>query len=396
VRRSAFPVVVAGFSAFLDLYATQPLLPELARAFHASNFAVSLTVTAPTVAVAAVAPFAGLLADRIGLRRMIVASSFALAAATALCATARGLRELVFWRLVQGAVTPGIFSIAIAYIHDEWPAERAGRITAAYVGGTVVGGFVGRAVMGALTTVAGWSAGFLTLAAANAAAAIVIWRRLPEEQRRRRCARSESGDGEPDLLALAASHMGNRQLAAAYAAGFGILCTQIATFTYVTFHLAGAPYRLSSAELGWIFVTYLVGAVLTPLAGPWIDYYGRRLAFIAAVCLGIASVVLTLLSPLAAILAGLSLFGTSVFIMQATASSHVAANAPRGRGLAVGMYATWYYLGGTVGGAVPAAAWSAGGWPACVAFVVVVQLAMLAIAWGAWNEGGAYGELAAM
>jgi YNFM family putative membrane transporter len=50
VKRSAFPIVVAGFSAFLDLYATQPLLPELARVFRTSTFAVSLTVTAPTIA----------------------------------------------------------------------------------------------------------------------------------------------------------------------------------------------------------------------------------------------------------------------------------------------------------------------------------------------------------
>ena len=38
-RPRAFPVVLAGFSAFLDLYATQPLLPFLARTFHASSFA---------------------------------------------------------------------------------------------------------------------------------------------------------------------------------------------------------------------------------------------------------------------------------------------------------------------------------------------------------------------
>src|SRR2546423_793129 len=51
-RLPTLPIVLAGFAAFLDLYATQPLLPLLARTFHASSFAVSLTITAPTVAVA--------------------------------------------------------------------------------------------------------------------------------------------------------------------------------------------------------------------------------------------------------------------------------------------------------------------------------------------------------
>ena len=34
--------------------------------------------------------------------------------------------------------------------------------------------------------------------------------------------------------------------------------------------------RLSTAALGWLFVVYLVGAVVTPFAGRWIDAYGHR------------------------------------------------------------------------------------------------------------------------
>jgi MFS family permease len=49
-RPRTFPIVLAGFTAFLDLYATQPLLPLLMRVFNATHVAVSLTVTASTVA----------------------------------------------------------------------------------------------------------------------------------------------------------------------------------------------------------------------------------------------------------------------------------------------------------------------------------------------------------
>src|SRR6476469_5200404 len=100
-----FPVMLAGFGAFLDLYSTQPLLPLLARTFHASSFAVSLTVTAPTIGVALAAPLAGRLADRLGLRNVIVASALALAVATLLAATAVSLPQLIAWRFAQGLVT---------------------------------------------------------------------------------------------------------------------------------------------------------------------------------------------------------------------------------------------------------------------------------------------------
>src|SRR6266852_4254373 len=81
-RPPILPIVLAGFAAFLDLYATQPLLPMLVRTFAASAFAVSLTITAPTIAVAITAPIIGRLADRFGLRRVIVMSAAALTVAT--------------------------------------------------------------------------------------------------------------------------------------------------------------------------------------------------------------------------------------------------------------------------------------------------------------------------
>ena len=89
------------------------------------------------------------------------------------------------------------------------------------------------------------------------------------------------------------------------------------------------------------------------------------------------SSVLTLSPWLVAILAGLALLGTAVFITQATASSHVAALAPDSRGLALGIYSTCYYIGGSLGGALPSLFWSRGGWDACVGFIITVQITML-------------------
>ncbi|MGC4083985.1 MAG: MFS transporter [Vicinamibacterales bacterium] len=109
----------AGFTAFLDLYATQPLLPLLMRVFDASHFDVSLTVTAATLAVALAAPVVGRVADVVGRKRVIVGSAFILAIATALCATATNLTQFIVWRFVQGLMTPGVFAITIAYIHED-------------------------------------------------------------------------------------------------------------------------------------------------------------------------------------------------------------------------------------------------------------------------------------
>src|SRR3954464_11046903 len=126
---SLLAVVLAGFTAFLSLYATQPLLPLFQSVFGASHFAVSLTVTATTTAVALAAPFVGRLADAWGKPRVIVIAAFTLAAATILASTAATLNQVIGWRFVQGLVTPGVFAVTVAYIHDRWDPARAGRAT---------------------------------------------------------------------------------------------------------------------------------------------------------------------------------------------------------------------------------------------------------------------------
>ena len=378
-RPPTFPIALAGFAAFLDLYATQPLLPLLARTFQASTFAVSLTVTAPTVAVALAAPTVGRLADRFGLRRVILGSACALTITTALAATSTTLVQLIGWRFVQGLVTPGIFASAIAYIHEEWPAARIGRGTSAYVSGTVLGGFTGRAVAGLVAADVTWPAAFVALAALNAAVAGALLAWLPRER-----SRSAAGGARLGQWPSIVGHLHNRQLVATYAIGFCVLFTQVAMFTYVTFHLAAPPYRLSTAALGWLFAVYLVGAVATPLAGRWIDVYGHRIGLAAAMGIGGVGALLTLAPWLPAIIAGLALSATGVFIAQATTSGYIGAVTTTDRGLAVGLYSTCYYTGGSVGAALPAAVWHLGGWPACVALVIGVQSLGVAVALTQW------------
>src|SRR5689334_10372149 len=177
-------VVLAGACAFLTLYATQPILPLLAREFHVDKAGVSLTVLASTIGVALAAPWMGILADRFGRRRMILASALALGATSLAGSTSANLAQLVFWRFVQGVFTPGVFSVTVAYINEEWTARRAGSAMAAYVSGTVLGGFFGRLTSGFVTDHAGWRVGLLALGVADLAMTVVLWKWLPREASR--------------------------------------------------------------------------------------------------------------------------------------------------------------------------------------------------------------------
>jgi len=371
-------VVCAGFCAFLTLFAPQPLLPLLAAQFHASAAAVSLVVTASTVAVAIAAPLAGAIGDRLGRKRVIVPSAFLLALPTALAATSQSLGQLVFWRFWQGIFTPGIFVITIAYINEEWESGT-GAAVAMYVTGTVLGGFCGRALAGLVAGYASWRWSFLTLGILNALGGMAIWAWMPAG---RRFVRARRGSSTPRAMLR---HLRNPQLLATYAVAFCVMFTLLATFTYINFYLAAPPFRLSTQALSLLFVVYLVGAVITPVAGRSIDGLGHRFAILLAFSGGILGILLTLGRRVPIVMLGLALCCTGVFIANSAGASYVGMVAREARAAAVGLYTTFYYTGGSFGSAAPGVIWSRGGWPACVALIACVQVLTIVLALAFWR-----------
>jgi MFS family permease len=159
----------------------------------------------------------------------------------------------------------------------------------------------------------------------------------------------------------------------------------LGTFTYVNFYLAAPPFLLSTAALGLLFVVYLVGAVVTPVAGRTIDRLGHRFALVMAFTGGAAGVTLTLVHSLPVVMAGLTLACTGVFIANSAGSSYVGSAATESRASAVGLYVTFYYVGGSAGSAIPGFFWAHGGWPTCVALIVAVQLLTITLALIFWK-----------
>jgi YNFM family putative membrane transporter len=237
-------IMLAGIAAFLNLYATQPLLPMLVRVFSASKAAVGMTVSAATIGVALSAPFCGLIAERIGRKRVIVSATLLLAVPTLLAATATSLPTLIFWRFLQGLVMPGIFGVAIAYIAEEWPPARVASAMSLYVSATVLGGFLGRVIPGYAAThrivaaiAPSWRTGFLVIAVCDLLFGAVIARWLPQDRK--------PAIAPPRAEGGMLRHLRNPRLVATYVVGFNVLFSLVAVFTYITFHLAAAPYLLT-------------------------------------------------------------------------------------------------------------------------------------------------------
>jgi predicted MFS family arabinose efflux permease len=371
-------VAAAGFTTFINLYSTQALLPTLARSFGTSLAQTGLTVTASLVAVAMVAPFVGGISDMLGRKRLILGAAVLLVLPTLAAAWAPTLEMLVVCRFLQGLLLPFIFAVTIAYVAEECEGAEGVRATGVYAVGTIIGGFAGRFIAGWTADYLDWRAAFLVLAGITALGALTIGLCLPGEQRFR------AVSGWRGSLSGLRGHFGNRQVMATCAVGFAVLFSIVACFTYANVLLAAPPYHFGPAQLGSVFVVYLLGAVATPVASRVTLRLGRSRTMWLGVGIACTGLLLTLSHSLAAIVAGLALVAMGVFTEQVLSIGHVAVAARGARSTAVGLYVTSYYVGGSLGGIVPAGIWAHLGWPGCVALVLLVQMAALAITWVVW------------
>jgi YNFM family putative membrane transporter len=383
-RWAAVAVTLCGVCAFLQLYCTQPLLPLLARLFHASKTGVGMTVSAATFGVALSAPIFGALTERMSRKRVIVASLLGISIPTLLAATSTSLGQLIFWRFLQGIMVPGVVAVIVTYIGEEWPPDRVALIMSFYVSGTALGGFMGRVGTGILTDWFNWRVAFLVLGAASFAGAAAVSAWLPRGHRR---AHSHSdSDTRAPFAYQVQSLFRSRRLVATFAVGFNVLFSLVGVFTWITFHLSAAPFSLSTTALSSLFFVYLIGLVVTPAAGFLISRVGLRAGVAGAIVCSMVGVLLTLAPSLIVVILGLTLVSSGVFIAQTASQSHLRVAAPPGaRVTAAGLYLTCYYLGGTAAGVVPGAFWALGKWPACVAFIVAMQAVALAIALVGWR-----------
>jgi YNFM family putative membrane transporter len=371
-------VGLAGYCTFVNLYSPQAILPLLSNEFGAGAAEISTIMTASTLAVALTAPFTGTVADVLGRKRVIVTAMLLLGLPTLMCALAPNLHALVFWRFVQGLVLPPVFAVTIAYIGDEWEPHEATAAAGVYTSGASIGGFSGRFITGILSDVVGWRYALACIALMTLAGGIAVLFLLPRE---RKFVRSEGliASGRQML-----HHFRNKQLLATYAVGFGVLFCFVSIFTYINFRLAAPPYNLSATWLGAIFVVYLVGSGLAPMTGWAVGRIGRRRFMIPVIGLWIVGVLLTLSGPLWLIIVGLTLSASSGLICQTISTGYVTITAKAGRSSAVGLYVTSFYIGGSFGAALGGIAWVFGGWPACVAMIVAIQLCMGAIVYFLW------------
>lgn len=142
-----------------------PVLPAMRPAFGVTDSQVGLVITAYTVPGIVLTPVVGLVADRIGRRRVLVPLLVLFGVAGAAIAVAETFTQVLFLRFLQGVGASALITLAITLIGDLYDGQQRNAVMGLH--GSILGtsGAFYPLVGGVLGTIR-WSVPFLFFAIA--------------------------------------------------------------------------------------------------------------------------------------------------------------------------------------------------------------------------------------
>lgn len=348
---SARPIALLSAAAFCVASCfriTDPLLPQLAHDFHVTPGAASVVVMAFSLSYGVCQLAYGPIGDRFGKYPVLTTAVTLSALAIAAAAGAQSLRALAVMRLLAGATTAGVLSLALAYVGDVVPYDQRQSVLARVLSGQLLGVIVGQAAGGILIAFVSWRVVFLLLGGIFAAVAILLWRELASPRVVWHRAQSTPGSARiiAQYLALLIARRARMVLLAIFLEGllfFGMLA-------YV------AAYLRFSFGLNYVAIGLLLGCF--GLGGLGYSVFARRIVrtlgerrmmLSGGLLLFVGMLLLSNMSVLVAIAPVLLAMGFGLYMVHNTLQTNATQLAPEARGAAVSLFSACLYFGQAVG-----------------------------------------------
>ena len=374
--RATLALFCAGFSTFALLYCVQPLLPQLAEFFAVSSASSSLALSVTTFGLAGGLLVSGSLSESWG-RKPVMVAALVLACSLGLAtAIVRDWHLLLLLRALLGIALSGLPALAMAYIGEEFDPASLPVAMGLYIGGTALGGLLGRLLTGVLSDMGGWTLALGGIAGLGLLSCVLFIWLLPPS--RHFMAQPLSLRG---LLGNFVRHLGNADLRVLFFLSFLLMGSFVALFNYIGFYLSAEPFSLSGTLIGFLFLVYLLGIWSSNAAGKLVWRSGAKLVLLGALALMLAGVLLCMVPLLAVIIVGLALFTTGFFAAHTVASGMVGQKAGGARAQASALYLCAYYLGSSVLGYAMGWVWQHWGWAPLIGCLSAALLLAIARVW---------------
>jgi predicted MFS family arabinose efflux permease len=121
-------LAAATFVIFFQAYMVAPIIPALSSTLGTSVQTVGLIVPAYLIPYGIATLVFGLLADRLGVQRVMLASLAAFAVLTALTSTASSIGQIALWRVLTGSGASGVVPLVAVDPPSEHHQQQVKRL----------------------------------------------------------------------------------------------------------------------------------------------------------------------------------------------------------------------------------------------------------------------------
>jgi len=170
----AVAVMLGATLEVLDTAIINVSLPHLQGSFSASTDEITWVLTSYLVANGIMIPLTGWISARFGRKRYFLTSVTLFVAASALCGAAESLRQIVCFRLLQGAAGAAMIPSSQAILMETFPPEEQGLAMATWGVGLMTAPMLGPTLGGWITENLDWRWNFYINVPMGILAAVMV------------------------------------------------------------------------------------------------------------------------------------------------------------------------------------------------------------------------------
>jgi predicted MFS family arabinose efflux permease len=374
VDRKLIALLAIGCGATVaNLYYAQPLLSAIADQFGLSDGTAGLLVTVSQIAYGLGLVFLAPLSDLVDRRKLVAVLLTITCLASAGAAAAPGFAVLALAIGVASA-TSVVAQVLLPFASTLAPEHERGQVVGLVMSGLVTGVLLARTLAGLVAGAWSWRTVFGLAAVGMAVLALALWRAMPE--------RRSSTDLRYGALLASIGSLIRREpvlrrrmiFGGCGFAGFSLV------WTTLTFLLSDPPFEYGESTIGLFGLVGLAGALAAMRMGRLHDRGHGRIATGAVLAAILFSwpVLYFGRASVPAILLGLVLLDFGVQGQNVLSQGAIYALGRETTGRVTTAYVTSNFVGGAIGSAAGAIAWSVDGWlPVCAVGFAIAATALL-------------------
>jgi len=372
LTRNLVVALIATVISFATLYIPQPMLPLLAERFGVAPGEAGLLMTAAMLPLAFAPVFYGYFLQAIPARLMLIAA-LGLLALNQLCFyLVDAFWQLILLRLLQGLLLPAIFTALMTYCASTVALPMVRRAMGYYIGATILGGFGGRLLGGALASAYDWRTAFVVAGLLQLLPLMLMLK--------------ADSDADINFSRLDPRSISRVLARREYRLMFFALAMVFFVFSGILnlapFHLRDLQPNASPLLISLLYLGYLVGVPISfyshAISRRLRDERGGLLLGLGLHAFGL---LMLLFVDFEGLVAMMFFLAAGFFLLHSLLSGLANHLASEHRGVVNGLYVSIYYLSGALGSWLPGYLYQGFAWQGMI-LLFLVLLAVCAVSIG--------------